>query len=72
MVVSLWNVDDSTTAELMARFYRYLLQDNLPVAAALRAAQMSILSEPSRKSPYYWAAFVLNGDWRPQLRPGSL
>lgn len=72
VVVSLWNVDDSTTAELMARFYRYLLQDNLPVAAALRAAQMSILNEPSRKSPYYWAAFVLNGDWRPQLRPGSL
>jgi len=62
VVVSLWNVDDQATAELMARFYRYLLIDGLHPAAALRIAQEEL--RRSTSAPYFWAGFVLQGDWR--------
>jgi CHAT domain-containing protein len=64
VVVSLWRVDDRATAELMARFYRGMLADALAPAAALRRAQLSIASEPGWGAPYYWAGFVLQGEWR--------
>jgi CHAT domain-containing protein len=64
VVVSLWEVDDDSTAELMARFYRGMLQEELRPAAALRAAQISLLKESNWASPYYWAAFILQGEWR--------
>jgi CHAT domain-containing protein len=64
VVVSLWNVNDKATAELMARFYRGMLQDNKTPAAALRAAQVGLLANKQRPSPYYWAAFVMQGEWR--------
>ncbi len=63
-VVSYWKVRDRATAELMARFYRYLLAEGLPPAAALRAAQLSIRSEPDWHSPFFWAGFSLHGDWQ--------
>ena len=62
VLVSLWNVHDESTADLMARFYRYLLVDDMSPAAALRAAQLSMLAEP-RYAPAQWAAFVVQGDW---------
>ncbi len=64
VVVSLWNVDDRATAVLMERFYRGLLRDGLRPAAALRRAQLSMLAEEPWRSPYYWAGFVLQGEWR--------
>jgi CHAT domain-containing protein len=64
VVVSLWNVNDKATAELMARFYRGMLQDKKTPAAALRAAQVAMLADKQRPSPYYWAAFVMQGEWR--------
>ena len=64
VVVSLWNVNDKATSELMARFYRAMLKDNKRPAAALRAAQIEMWKQPQWKSPYYWAAFVLQGEWR--------
>jgi CHAT domain-containing protein len=64
VVASLWRVDDRATAELMKRFYRGMLKDGLPAAAALRAAQVSMLKEIRWSAPYYWAAFTLQGDWR--------
>jgi CHAT domain-containing protein len=60
VVVSLWNVDDQATAELMARFYSYLLIDGLHPAAALRAAQEEL--RRTTPAPYFWAGFVLQGD----------
>jgi len=62
VLVSLWPVDDSATAELMRRFYRGMLQDGLPPAAALAAAQNSLRQEPEWEAPYYWAGFILEGD----------
>jgi CHAT domain-containing protein len=64
VVASLWRVQDRATAELMGRFYRSMLQDGKPPAAALREAQLAIRHERRWRDPYYWAAFVLQGDWR--------
>ena len=63
VVASLWRVDDEATSELMKRFYANMLQRNMTPAAALRAAQNSIRHEPQWNAPYYWAAFVLQGDY---------
>ncbi len=64
VIVSLWRVSDVATAELMTRFYRELLQNRLPPAAALRSAQLSMLAEPRWQAPFHWGGFVLQGDWR--------
>ncbi len=64
VVVSLWSVNDKATADLMARFYRKMLKENLRPAAALRAAQIEMLKESQWREPYYWAAFALQGEWR--------
>ncbi|HEY4597030.1 MAG TPA: CHAT domain-containing protein, partial [Thermoanaerobaculia bacterium] len=64
VVASLWKVQDRTTAELMARFYRALWQDHLPAAAALREAQRSLRHDPRYRDAHSWAGFVLQGDWR--------
>ncbi|MEO0947338.1 MAG: CHAT domain-containing protein, partial [Cyanobacteria bacterium J06641_5] len=64
VLVSLWSVDDAATAALMTEFYQNLLQNNLPPAAALQAAQASLRQDPRWSSPFYWAAFTLQGEWR--------
>ena len=64
VVVSLWKVRDRSTAALMERFYRGMLGEHLTPAAALRAAQCSLRREERWRAPYYWAGFVLEGDWR--------
>lgn len=63
VVASLWEVNDSSTAELMTHFYRNLLagRGQRP-AAALRAAQIEIWRKDSESSPYFWAAFIIQGD----------
>lgn len=62
VVVTLWEVGDQATAELMSRFYDYLLRFRLSPAAALQQAQRSMWHEPAWSSPFYWAGFVLQGD----------
>ncbi|MEW6736460.1 MAG: CHAT domain-containing tetratricopeptide repeat protein [Acidobacteriota bacterium] len=62
VLVSLWNVNDKATAELMARFYENMLKVKMRPAAALRAAQVSMWREKRWQSPYYWAGFVLQGE----------
>ena len=64
VVASLWKVSDKATAELMKRFYQKMFIDGLRPAAALRAAQVSMLKERQWQAPYYWAGFVLQGEWR--------
>jgi CHAT domain-containing protein/tetratricopeptide (TPR) repeat protein len=61
---SLWKVDDVATAELMKRFYAAMLNRGMRPAAALRTAQTEMLREKRWQSPYYWSAFVLQGEWR--------
>ena len=64
VVVSLWSVSDEATAELMTSFYRKMLKDGLRPAAALRAAQIEIWRRKRWQSPFYWAAFTLQGEWK--------
>ncbi|HEX8734471.1 MAG TPA: CHAT domain-containing protein [Pyrinomonadaceae bacterium] len=64
VVVSLWNIDDESTAELMRLFYKSMLQDKLAPAAALRKAQQEMQKNPRFSAPYYWSGFILQGDWR--------
>jgi CHAT domain-containing protein len=64
VVVSLWSVSDEGTAELMARFYEQMLKEGKRPAAALQAAQIDMLKDPKFASPFYWAAFTLQGEWR--------
>jgi CHAT domain-containing protein/tetratricopeptide (TPR) repeat protein len=63
VVASLWKVDDEATGELMSRFYREMLKENRPPAAALRNAQIAMWRQQEWKPPFYWAAFVLQGEW---------
>jgi len=64
VMVSLWDVNDQATAELMARFYRGVLKEKLSPAAALRTAQIEQQREKGRQSPYFWAGFTLQGEPR--------
>jgi CHAT domain-containing protein/Tfp pilus assembly protein PilF len=64
VVASLWSVRDEATAQLMSRFYAAMIREGLTPSAALRRAQASLQAEPRWASPYYWAGFVLQGDWR--------
>jgi CHAT domain-containing protein len=64
VVASLWNVDDLATAELMKLFYQRMLKDRLPAGAALRAAQLELSGQKRWASPYFWAGFVLHGEWK--------
>lgn len=64
VVVSLWGVSDWGTTELMVQFYQGILKEGMRPAAALRAAQISIMNDKNWASPYYWASFTLQGEWR--------
>jgi CHAT domain-containing protein/Tfp pilus assembly protein PilF len=64
VVATLWSVEDKATAELMRRFYSGILKDNLSPASALRAAQLGMWHDKQWRSPYYWGAFTLQGEWR--------
>lgn len=64
VLASLWSISDSSTADLMKRFYGYL-RNGKTKDEALRAAQMDQLRGKSGSAhPFYWAAFQLTGDWR--------
>ena len=65
VIASLWQVSDVATAELMKKFYAGLVQRRLPPAAALRQAQREMARDPRWAAPYFWAGFVLQGDWQP-------
>jgi CHAT domain-containing protein/Flp pilus assembly protein TadD len=63
VLASLWPVDDRATAEFMRAFYQSLLVEHSTAASALRVAQRRLSADDRWASPYYWAGFVLQGDW---------
>ena len=63
VVASLWKVDDRATAHLMTRFYESLLQQGMTTGAALRAAKLKTMKEKQWRAPYFWAGFVLQGEY---------
>lgn len=67
VIVSLWDVDDRSTTELMANFYSNLRKDGLPPSEALRKAQLTMRKVPGWSAPFFWAGFVFQGDWQPSF-----
>src|ERR1051325_2262689 len=63
VIASLWKVDDDATAELMKHFYEALFQQGMSPAAALRHAQLTLSQNKRWQSPYYWAGFVIQGQY---------
>jgi CHAT domain-containing protein len=62
VLVSLWKVNDASTADLMTSFYEQLGKNNgRSKAAALRQAQLKLIAENKYSHPYYWAPFVIQG-----------
>ncbi|HEU4390902.1 MAG TPA: CHAT domain-containing protein, partial [Blastocatellia bacterium] len=62
---TLWRIDDRATAELMKRFYTHIFGPaHLPPPAALREAQLDLRRRTPWQSPYHWAGFVIQGEWR--------
>lgn len=64
VISSLWSVSDASTTELMQRFYENLIQKKLSKTDALQRAQISMISDGQYAHPFYWAPFVLVGDWK--------
>lgn len=64
VVASLWKIDDRATAELMGHFYVALLGRGMTPAAALRLAQLRMRKTTRWSSPYFWAAFQIQGEWK--------
>jgi CHAT domain-containing protein len=64
VVVSLWQVSDASTSDLMIRFYRHLSQSG-DKAEALRLSKLELIRQGRYDHPYRWAPFILVG------RPGG-
>ncbi len=63
VVASLWKVDDEATGDLMKVFYKEIFREGVAPAAALRKAQIAMWQQEQWRAPFYWAAFVLQGEW---------
>jgi CHAT domain-containing protein/tetratricopeptide (TPR) repeat protein len=61
---TLWEVDDQATSKWMRHYYLALRETHSPTWA-LRKAQQAMAADAQWSAPYYWAGFVLAGDWRP-------
>ena len=64
--VTLWSVADKSTADLMTDFYKHFLTPGGTTSAssAMRNAQLSMISARKYSAPFYWAPFVLVGEWK--------
>lgn len=64
VLATLWPVADESTADLMVEMYRRRQDQRLSKIEALRQAQMSLLAQSRYAHPFYWAPFILMGNWR--------
>jgi tetratricopeptide (TPR) repeat protein len=77
LLLALWSVNDRSTASFMRYFYGHLLSEraeygysnsgrsqSMSVAEALQKAMLDLRRHEEWADPYYWAPFVLIGDWR--------
>jgi CHAT domain-containing protein len=62
-LMSLWQVADEATRELMTQYYR-ALKAGAGRSEALRQVQLKMLASREQSHPYYWASFIPAGDWR--------
>lgn len=61
---SLWKVEDNATLELMKNFYSSLADEKVTPSKALQKAQIKMWGSGQYKSPFYWAAFTVQGDYK--------
>jgi CHAT domain-containing protein len=64
VVMSLWSVSDQSTNILMKRFYENLILKGVSKAKALQLARNSMIKDEQYAHPFFWAPFVLTGDWQ--------
>jgi len=69
VILSMWEVNDESTAKLFIEMYRNLKEG--AKSDALRQAKLTLLSNPGTSHPYYWAPFILMGNWKAAFRPSS-
>lgn len=62
-LASLWNLNDASTALLMSHFYQELAKPGVSKAQALRLAQQALLKQEEYEAPYFWAPYILVGNW---------
>jgi CHAT domain-containing protein len=62
-LATLWAINDRSTSVLMDQFYSQLAQKKVTKAEALRQAQLALLKSPQYQHPYFWAPFILVGNW---------
>ncbi len=63
VVASLWKVDDRATAFLMVEFYDSMFQKGMSPSTALRSAKLKVMKDKRWREPYFWAGFVLQGEY---------
>jgi CHAT domain-containing protein len=63
-IASLWSVSDEATQLLMSNLYEKLVATNLGKAESLQTAQQSLLRTKEYRAPFYWAPFILVGNWQ--------
>jgi CHAT domain-containing protein len=64
VIASLWRVNDTSTSQLMTELYGNLRRGETTKARALREAQLVLRHSDDYSHPYYWAPFILIGNWR--------
>jgi CHAT domain-containing protein len=62
-VATLWFINDEATSRLMTEFYHQLKTPTITKAKALQNAQLTLINSQNRNHPYYWAPFILLGNW---------
>ena len=62
-LATLWHIEDRSTSELVAEFYRQLKDPSVSRAIALKRAQLKLLNDRSYEHPSYWSAFLLINNW---------
>ena len=68
VVASLWKVGRSLTAALMTEFDNAMLHEGMPTATALRSAKLKMMHDSRFSAPYYWAGFVLQGEYTNRIK----
>ena len=63
LLLSLWKVADSSTAYLMENFYWHYVTNRQTKGRALQLAMQAVRAKPEYAHPYYWAPFVVMGEW---------
>jgi CHAT domain-containing protein/tetratricopeptide (TPR) repeat protein len=64
VLATLWSVDDQSTAALMGSFYRIRQEKNLSKIDGLVQAQIALSEQKRYAHPFFWAPFILMGNWK--------